>query len=243
MAAAEQVVAGYHCVYPLTDTELALLYPLITMRLCMSVCISAHQQRLQPDNRYLSISEAPAWALLARLATIPPALVHYRLRAACGLPPVPQSAAITDWLRANQQCFAPVIAQDLRTTPVHVFDLSFGSPLIADLADPSATAAFTERIFREMQLAGVTVGVGRYNEARPIYSDPLFAQPHDELPERRTVHIAIDLFQPAGAPIFAPLDGAVHSYANNDGHQDYGPTIILQHTIPTTASREGKGRT
>jgi 4-aminobutyrate aminotransferase-like enzyme/Ser/Thr protein kinase RdoA (MazF antagonist) len=243
LAAAEQIVAGYHSVYPLTEPELAVLYPLITMRLCMSVCLSAHQQALQPENQYLSISETPAWALLERLAEVPPALAHYRLRAACGLPPVPQSQAVVDWLRANSANFAPVIAQDLRAEPVHVFDLSIGSPLVADLDDPADTAAFTERLFAEIRRAGVAVGVGRYNEARLIYSDPLFAQPYDELPERRTVHLAIDLFQPAGAPIFAPLDGAVHSYANNDGHQDYGPTIILQHTIPTTATRDTRHET
>lgn len=233
MAAAEAVVAGYHSAYPLTDNELAVLYPLIIMRLCMSVCISAHQQALQPENQYLSISEAPAWALLEQLATVPPDLAHYRLRGACGLPPVPHSQTVTDWLRANQAMFAPVIAQDLSTEPLLVFDLSIGSPLIADLADPTDTATFSERLFAEMRRAGVDVGVGRYNEARQLYSAPLFVQSYEELPERRTVHIGMDLFQPTGAPIFAPLDGAVHSYANNDGYQDYGPTIILQHTIPT----------
>ena len=237
LAAAAQLVAGYHSTYPLQETELAVLYGLICMRLCMSVCLSAHQQALQPENDYLSISEAPAWALLAKLATIEPNLAHYRLRGACGLPPVPHSSAIISWLQANQKRFAPVIDQDLRTAPVLVFDLSFGSPLIADLADPTDTAAFTERLFREMKAAGVAVGVGRYNEARPIYSDDLFAVATDELPARRTVHIAIDLFQPAGAPIYAPLDGAVHSYANNSGHQDYGPTIILQHTISRHETR------
>ncbi len=233
LAAAEEIVAGYHSAYPLTETELALLYPLITMRLCMSVCISAHQQALQPDNKYLSISEAPAWALLEQLASLSPDLAHYRLRAACGLPPVPQSQLIVDWLCTNQTSFAPIIAQDLRTEPLLVFDLSVGSPLVADLEDPTDTTAFTERLFAEMRRAGVAVGVGRYNEARLLYSDPLFAQPSEELPERRTVHLGIDLFQPAGAPIFAPIDGAVHSYANNEGYQDYGPTVILQHTIST----------
>lgn len=238
LVTAEALVAGYHSVQPLTATELAVLYPLICMRLCMSVCLSAHQQALQPENRYLSISEAPAWALLEQLATVPPALAHYRLRMACGYPPVPQSAIITDWLRANQRSVASVIDQDLRSESVHVFDLSVGSPLVADLDDPSDTAAFTERIFADMRYAGVDVGVGRYNEARLLYSDPLFAQPSDELPERRTIHIGMDLFQPAGAPIYAPLDGAVHSYANNSGYQDYGPTIILQHTIPADEIRD-----
>jgi len=231
LAAAEAIVAGYHSVYPLLEAELALLYPLICMRLCLSVCISAHQQALQPENRYLSISEAAAWALLEKLATIPPDLAHYRLRAACGLSAVPHGDAVVRWLQAHRDDFAPVLNEDLRSAPVLVFDLSIGSPLVADLADPADPALFTERLFAEMRRAGATVGIGRYQEARLLYTDPSFAQARDELPERRTIHLGMDLFQPAGAPIYAPIDGAVHSYANNAGHQDYGPTIILQHTM------------
>lgn len=232
LAAAVALVQGYHAVYPLTATEIAVLYPLICMRLCMSVCISAHQQALQPDNRYLSISEAPAWALLEKLVTVQPAFAHYVLRQACGLEPCPQTPALVAWLQANQPTFAPVVEYDLRTEPVLVFDLSFGSPLIANLDNPADTAAFTETLFAAMKRAGVQVGVGRYNEARPIYTAAAFAMTTNELPERRTVHLAIDLFLPAGAPVYAPLTGAVHSFANNANAQDYGPTIILQHTIP-----------
>jgi 4-aminobutyrate aminotransferase-like enzyme/Ser/Thr protein kinase RdoA (MazF antagonist) len=231
IAAAVELVCGYHAVYPLTETEIAVLYPLICMRLCMSVCISAHQQALQPENRYLSISEAPAWALLEKLATLSPTFVHYTLRHACGLEPYPQTPHLIEWLQANQASFAPVIDYDLRTEPVLVFDLSIGSPLVADLDNPADTAAFTERLFAEMRRAGVKVGVGRYNEPRLIYAADAFQQETNELPERRTVHLAIDLFLPAGAPIYAPLVGAVHSFANNANDQDYGPTIILQHTV------------
>ena len=232
LAAAVALVRGYHAVYPLTEAELAVLYPLICMRLCMSVCLSAHQQALQPENRYLSISEAPAWRLLEKLATLAPAFAHYTLRQACGLEPCPQTPAVVAWLQANQQTFAPVIDYDLRTEPVLVFDLSMGSPLLANLDNPADTAAFTETLFAAMKRAGVAVGVGRYNEARPIYTADAFAMTTNELPERRTVHLAIDLFLPAGAPVYAPLEGAVHSFANNAGYQDYGPTVILQHTIP-----------
>lgn len=232
LAAAVALVRGYHAIYPLTEAELAVLYPLICMRLCMSICLSAHQQALQPENRYLSISETPAWALLEKLATISPAFAHYTLRQACGLEPCPQTPAVVAWLQANQQSFAPVIDYDLRTEPVLVFDLSMGSPLLANLDNPADTAAFTETLFAAMKRAGVAVGVGRYNEARPIYTADAFAMTTNELPERRTVHLAIDLFLPAGAPVYAPLEGAVHSFANNAGDQDYGPTVILQHTIP-----------
>ena len=40
VAAAAQVVGGYHRVNPLTEHELELLYDLIAMRLCTSVTIS-----------------------------------------------------------------------------------------------------------------------------------------------------------------------------------------------------------
>lgn len=234
MAAAVALVRGYHAVYPLTEAEIAVLYPLICMRLCMSVCLSAHQQALQPDNRYLSISEAPAWALLEQLVTIQPDFAHYTLRQACGLEPCPQTPALVAWLQANQPTFAPVVAYDLRTEPVLVFDLSIGSPLVANLENPTDTAAFTATLFAEMKRAGVAVGVGRYNEPRLLYAADAFAMTTNELPERRTVHLAIDLFLPAGAPVYAPLAGAVHSFANNAHYQDYGPTVILQHTVPFT---------
>jgi hypothetical protein len=75
------------------------------------------------------------------------------------------------------------------------------------------------------------VGVGRYNEARQIYTGEGFRMPGNDGDEWRTIHIAVDLFMPAGMPLFAPLDGTVHSFANNAYDFDYGPTIILQHDI------------
>jgi hypothetical protein len=40
------------------------------MRLCMSVCICAHQRRLEPDNEYLGIDEQECWDLLAELQAV-----------------------------------------------------------------------------------------------------------------------------------------------------------------------------
>jgi 4-aminobutyrate aminotransferase-like enzyme len=51
----------------------------------------------------------------------------------------------------------------------------------------------------------------------------------DWICESRTLHIGTDLFAPPGTPVFAPLDGLVHSVANNNRHQDYGPTIVVEH--------------
>jgi len=45
----------------------------------------------------------------------------------------------------------------------------------------------------------------------------------------RDLHIGVDIWLPAGTPVFAPLDGIIHSFAYNEQPLDYGGTIILQH--------------
>lgn len=63
------IVKSYDEVYPLQTGELEVLFDFIYLRLCLSVSMSAKQQHQNPDNRYLSISEGPAWALLETLAS------------------------------------------------------------------------------------------------------------------------------------------------------------------------------
>ena len=67
----EQVRAGFDAALPLTASEAAVLLELVALRLATSVVLSAHQSRLAPDDPYLTVSEQPAWALLARLAQEP----------------------------------------------------------------------------------------------------------------------------------------------------------------------------
>ncbi len=213
VAAAAQFVAGYHAVLPLTEQELALLPTLIPIRLCTSVVLSAHQQNREPDNSYLSISERPAWDLLQLLVTIPPQLFHYTLRHACGFDPYPGSAKLTTWLQENQNQDAPILPVDLASADLQVLDLSVASPA---LLDPTILP----------QITNEKLQIGRYNEARLLYPGDAFLTDYGE---RRTIHMGLDLFQPAGTPIYAPLAGTIHSFQDNAAPYDYGPTIILQH--------------
>ena len=258
LAAASEIVAGYHEVFPLTELELEVLYTLICMRLAVSVTNSALQQKLHPENTYLLVSERPAWELLERLCGVDPALPHYLFRHACKLAPCPQSASVVEWLARNSNAIGPVVDADLkseqsegvrssalrrkivsepgaketykllpegRTTNI-VFDLSVGSPEFSDPEELADTEAFTAKIFARMKDAGARVGIGRYNEARLLYTSDVFKSNDGE---RRTIHIGIDLFMKAGSPVFAPLDGVIHSFANNAAPLDYGPAIIVQH--------------
>ena len=56
-AVANEVVKGYIGEFALLDEELEMLWPLVRLRLAMSVCIAAHQLREQPENEYLRISQ------------------------------------------------------------------------------------------------------------------------------------------------------------------------------------------
>ncbi len=52
LAAAAAVAAGYHAVYPLTNVEIASLFGLMVMRLCLSVSVAGAQQAEKPDSEY-----------------------------------------------------------------------------------------------------------------------------------------------------------------------------------------------
>ncbi len=231
LTAAAQVVGGYHEAFPLTEAELEVLYALMCIRLCISVVNSAYQQTLKPGDEYVTISERPAWALLEQLKDVPAALAHYTFRHACHLPPCPTTGALVEWLQEHQDKLGRVVEPDLRTSNQVIFDLSIGSPEVANLAETADVESFTRRLFGRMDAANVRVGIGRYNEARLIYTTDLFKVPGDDGPEWRTVHLGLDVFMEAGSPVFAPLDGVVHSFRNNAALLDYGPTIILEHTI------------
>ena len=81
--AAARVVGGYHDAFPLDDTEIELLYDLISMRLCLSVSNSAYQHAQNPENDYLTISEQSAWETLDRLSQTDPALAFDTFSHAC----------------------------------------------------------------------------------------------------------------------------------------------------------------
>ena len=85
LAAAAPVVSGYHSEHPLSEDEIAALFGLVTLRLCMSVCLTAYQQRQRPGDDYLSISEHSIRATLPKLAAIDPRLAEATFREACGL--------------------------------------------------------------------------------------------------------------------------------------------------------------
>src|SRR5208282_3276031 len=92
MSAAGSVLAGYHRHFPLNDDEMAVFFTLMATRLAVSVINSAHRKSLIPDDAYVTVTEAPAWAALERLAQIPLPRANERLLAATSSPRKAQSS-------------------------------------------------------------------------------------------------------------------------------------------------------
>jgi Ser/Thr protein kinase RdoA (MazF antagonist) len=82
LATAAAIVRGYQAAHPLRDDELAAVFPLACLRLCMSACIAAWQQRQRPDDAYLGVSQAPIRRTLPVLAAIPIRVAEETLRSA-----------------------------------------------------------------------------------------------------------------------------------------------------------------
>jgi 4-aminobutyrate aminotransferase-like enzyme/Ser/Thr protein kinase RdoA (MazF antagonist) len=231
VSAAAMVVAGYHEAAPLSEPELSVLDGLIRMRLAVSVTNAAYQRSAEPNNAYLTVSEAPAWDALERFETVAPALAHAVYRDACGLAPVARAVAVETWLRDNAGQMGRLVEPDLRTSKLSVFDLGVGSTELGTRAHLLDTGLLSADLFARMRAEGAAAGVGKYDEARAIYASDAFRVEGNDGPEWRTVHIGLDFFLPAGAPVFAPMDGCVDSFRDNTGDRDYGPTIVLRHDV------------
>ena len=74
------ILSSYHKKLPLNNDEISILYYLITAKLCMSVCNSAHSRKINPDNKYAFISEKNAWKTLKKFIKYSPRFVENKFR-------------------------------------------------------------------------------------------------------------------------------------------------------------------
>ncbi len=230
LSVATSVVKGYHEKFPVKEEELAVLFPMIAARLLISVTKSAINKKENPENEYLLISEKPAWDLLVKLRTIPPTLAYYTFRKACGLEPCLKKAIFQNWLDSEPEKFANIVDFDLNSDAVLSMDLAVDSLELGNNSEFDTPSNFSQKINAMLTDSNAKVGIGGYGEVRPFYTTDAFQVEGNNGPEWRTVHLGVDIWMPVGTSVFAPLDGKIHSFQNNEGDCNYGPTIILEHT-------------
>tara|TARA_B100000809_G_scaffold147876_1_gene145363 strand:- start:1188 stop:1856 length:669 start_codon:yes stop_codon:yes gene_type:complete len=98
-----------------------------------------------------------------------------------------------------------------------------------DKVNTNSSEDFSECVNQYLNDNNAKVAIGGYNEPRNIYKRSNNFN-SSEL-EERFIHLGIDLWTNAGVPIFAPLEGKIHSFKNNATEGNYGPTIILEHNL------------
>ncbi|MCV9932775.1 peptidoglycan DD-metalloendopeptidase family protein [Flavobacterium sp. LS1R47] len=107
-------------------------------------------------------------------------------------------------------------------------DLSISNQELANKKPQTATD-FENYIENLLAPTKAKVAFGGYLEERNIYKRS--ENFNNSTTPERNIHIGLDLWIKAGTPVLAVLDGTVHSFKNNTSLGDYGPTIILKHTI------------
>ncbi|SMO80667.1 Peptidase family M23 [Fodinibius sediminis] len=71
-------------------------------------------------------------------------------------------------------------------------------------------------------------GIGRYNEKRAgMYVAAQYCN-------KRNIHMGIDIWTEAGAPVFSFANGTVAYLQDNNKRGDYGPTIIIAYDLDGT---------
>ncbi len=90
------LAAGYYRSRKLSDSEIHVLFPLVCIRLCVSVTNSAIAIEEDPDNKHRLISDAAAWEMLEQLQDINWREAEDKLRAACGRVALPKRDDVGD---------------------------------------------------------------------------------------------------------------------------------------------------
>src|SRR4051794_6952144 len=110
--------------------------------------------------------------------------------------------------------FHPVVPFDAAKNKLLKLDFTSNNIVLTPeiMNDTEAFSAYITGILGKKY----TYGVGGYDEHRTIYSrSSVF-----DADEPRRLHLGIDIWGPAGTPIYAPLGGTVHSFGFNNHFGD-----------------------
>lgn len=128
----------------------------------------------------------------------------------------------------HRASFGCVIQPPLDAENTMAIDLNAKSNVFAGI-DPSDAEKCWAVLEEHLRVNNKRAAIGGYGEKRVAYRVNPDLYGNDE--EERCIHIGLDVWMDVGTPIHAPLDGNVHSFADNQGLGNYGPTIILEHEL------------
>ncbi len=191
LAAAARAVRGFAaaCEEPLTDAELAALWPLVTLRGAVLAVSGWSQIRIDPDNAYARERLEHEWRVFERAAALEPHPVEAQLRLAAGL--------------AHR---AGLVYRDLvpGLDRARIIDLGIRSEMLdrGRWTDPGI-----EQDLAREALAAAPVAVMRFGEARLSRVSTDVSRPAE------TRSRCVELWIRPGATVTAPFAGRIETGA------------------------------
>ena len=221
-------VRGYHEAFPLLPEELEFLPNLIGIRLVISLTKAAIARKMTLRDDYHQISVKPARRLLLELDGANHELLIYRLREACGMTPHPMEEKFRHWASKQEYELNTILPTGPREG-IHRIDLSVGSPLAGPEWEFNDLDWFDLKMKHLRAEQPDKFLAGGYLEPRAVYTTPSFERTGNAGRERRTVHLGLDVWLPAGKPVCALIPGEVYRAGVCEDPKDYGGFIILKH--------------
>ncbi|GAA1008379.1 hypothetical protein Aple_070120 [Acrocarpospora pleiomorpha] len=207
-------VRAFHRIVPLTDAEIAALWPAIVARTGVLVVSGEHQELIDPDNEYAIQRMDNEWQSFEAAMNLPAEVAHTAFR-----------DALTKKSPKRTASRGSLLLPGLPESDTAIVDLTAQSETLRDgtWLNPDA----------EIQLARrSTTAIFRYGEARltrtSIHSD--------HAPE--SVSLGVEIFCPSGTPVAAPFDGVLCSVTGSVVLAGVDADLHLQGVSPSRAPGE-----
>ena len=223
-------IKGYHDKFPLQSEELKILPVLIGVRLIISLTKAAMNRKSLEKNEYHQVSVRASRNLLQHLSAANFELLYYRFRQVCGMTAHPNEKKFRHWASRQNLSLNTIFPTGPRKG-IHRMDLSIGSAFAGPQWEFNDVEQFSLKIERYQAAYPDQFLAGGYLEPRALYTAPGFEQLGNQGPERRTVHLGLDVWLPWGKPVCALLPGQVYWAGVCEDPKDYGGYIILKHQI------------
>ncbi|WP_433225916.1 aminotransferase class III-fold pyridoxal phosphate-dependent enzyme [Actinomadura formosensis] len=200
LSAAAAVVRGFHSVAPLSEDEIAVIFPLAAARLCLNATVWTRRTS-SSDHAYGRSRMQYTWPALRKVARIAPSFAEVSLRAACGFS-TPRT------LGEASPAGRPAVAEAL----IEV-DLSPAGDLLDDVdwSDAGAVASVVDALLGDRT---TRVGFTRHLAPSLLWS----AQRATGPAEPATVQLGSALLARVGSAVGLPVAGEVVSVA--------GPAVL-----------------
>ncbi|WP_339902230.1 peptidoglycan DD-metalloendopeptidase family protein [uncultured Cyclobacterium sp.] len=129
----------------------------------------------------------------------------------------------------NHLEFYPIMGEVLNGNNTIWLDMSTNNLSLKEI-DLLDTQAFERYVTGLLAQNNKVFGIGGYLEMRSIYQRSSVFE--DSTANKfRNIHLGIDIWSAAGTAVHCPINGVLHSFQDNKGFGNYGPTVILMHSF------------